>query len=233
MTNTQLNTFDTCVRILGLLKGEPVIVAKYSEFGVYLPLFETSINKTRQLNVDYTNATKGVTEAKRIALRAVYLGVLPVKRALLSLAHKNSDEVLKAIASITNSSLENEREEKFVETAGSLISAAKKNLPFLGGFNLTQEKLDALQAKLDGAGTKKDEQGKGFNDRNALWKSLNNELETIHEILTIHLDAIAACTQEEDVNFYNKYQAARVIVDRGGSHGGDDGTTPPPAPPAQ
>ena len=72
----------------------------------------------------------------------------------------------------------------------------------------------------------------GFNARSALWKSLNSGFDKLHEIVIVHLDAIAECTREEDVDFYNKYKTARVIIDRGGSHGGNSGTnTPPENPP--
>lgn len=233
MNNDQLNDFEMYERILALLKEETRVVTKYGEFGVYIPQFEGSIVKTKKLNKDYNDATKGLTEAKHQLLDAIYAGTVPVKKALYSISHKLSDEKLKALVSITNSEFKKQREEKFIESANGMVKAARNNLASLTGFNITQEKLDALQLKLDNVALKKDEQGTGFSNRNALWKSLNNELSTIHEILTIHLDAIAECTREEDMDFYNKYTAARVIIDRGGGRGGNDegDGTPPPEPP--
>lgn len=234
MNNEQLNNFDMHKKVYALVNGDIPIMTKYSEFGVYIPEYGNTINFVEKTDADYVQSTKGLTAAKHVVLDEIYHGTLPIKSALFSISHKLADEKLKATVSITNSVYQKLREENFLETARIIITAAKANLASLGGFNITQEKLDKLEAKLTLVNQKKGEQGTGFSTRSSLWKALNEGLDKLHEIVTTHLDAIADCTREEDVNFYNKYKAARVVIDRGGSHGGDDDETPPapPTPPA-
>lgn len=231
MTNDQFNEYEMHKTVLALLKDETEIVTKYPAFEEYIPVYEISINRVQQLNMDYNKATKGLTKAKHDTLDAAYNVLVPVKAALNSIANKLSDQNLKAIVSLTDSKFKKLREEKFIEIGYEMVKAGKANIALLGGFKITGEKLDGLQAKLDELKLKKDIQGTGFNNRNSLWKALNKEMLKLHETVTIHLDAAAACTQEDDVDFYNKYKAARVIKDLGGSHGGNGGDTPPETPP--
>ncbi|MCL5027564.1 MAG: hypothetical protein M1480_00945 [Bacteroidetes bacterium] len=230
MTNSQFNDYEMEKTVYAMLQSEPTVTAEFEAFGEFIPLFGASIAEVKRLNMEYEKATKGLTKAKHDALEAVFNGIHPVKAALFSISHKLSDEKLKALVSMTDSKLKKLREEKFIEGAGVILQAGYDNITPLGKYKITTEKLDGIKANLDLLHGKEDEQSTGFTNRNSLWMSLNKELEKTHEILTIHLDAIAECTHDDHVDFYNKYKAARVVKNLGGNHNGGEDETPPAAP---
>ena len=132
MNNEQLNEYGMHKNVYALINGQPQIMTKYSEFGVYVPEYGNTIAFVKKTDSEYNEVTKGLTAAKHIMLDEIYHGTLPIKSALFSISHKLADEKLKAMVSITNSKYHKLRESEFTETAEGITKAARANLFSLG-----------------------------------------------------------------------------------------------------
>ncbi len=186
-------------------------------------------------NKKYLDSIKGKTKEKHDAIDNTIFLIMPIANALYSLASKNKNEVLKAKVKVSNYSLGRLGESDFKRVVSTILEEAKANVAVISvSHKITQERLDDAQAAFDNVVKKSGSQDNSFSDRSAMRKELTNDFNNINELFEERYDKDVELLRKDHLTSYNKYWAARVIIDRGGSHGGDD-TAPdtPPTPPAQ
>lgn len=193
------------------------------------------IAKIEEENKKFQNAIKGRTKEMHNAIDASAASIVPIKSALSSLGYKNVDEHLIAITKIADHELNELDENEFKTTISTILEAARANEPVISvSHKITNEKIDAAQSLFDAAIQKSGIKGSSFNERKALRQNLTTDISYVRHLLSERYDKDIEIIHEDHLITYNKYKAARVIIDLGGSHGAadDGGNDAPPDSPA-
>jgi len=227
--NMYNNVMDTMNTVSGVLSGFPALVEDQAEL-------TAGIAKIDKDNQDFMAVCKGITKAKHNAIDLAISLVTPIQNALHSTGAKPPrNEKLIADTSISEYAIGRLDESSYKSVLYTIMDDARANSQsLLLSHKITGDDIAAALAAVDASVAKAGIKDASFNERSSLRKALTKDFEDMNILLTERYDHDVEILRKDYIDIYNKYKAARVIKDLGGSHNSNDDTTPPtPPPPAQ
>ncbi|HEX3818159.1 MAG TPA: hypothetical protein VHW03_07715 [Chthoniobacterales bacterium] len=193
--------------------------------------FETGIEAIREKQAGQVKT--GDTDAKQDARDAVEAQTLYIASQLSALAAKTSDPILAAKVKCDQSSLDKAALSDLLTTAKAVQSAAADNAAVLtSDYNVTATMLTAFGTAITTLGGMKDAPRNATVQKRVETLSLPGAIAYVRGILRNEIDKMIIAFKASQPDFYAAYFAARVIIDRTGTHKGKKPVSPtPPAPP--
>ena len=168
-------------------------------------------------------------EAVRLTLcKAAFI----IAGALVAYAHDAGNQELLVRMSTTLTALLGGRGQDSYDKCKDILTTANANLAGVIANGVAQTDLDHLQQLLDQYGGLLLQPRLDISNLKSIGQGIDASLERIVGILENGLDNLMLKFQDTHPDFYNEYQAARIIIDLPGGHAtGGDPTPPPAAPP--
>jgi hypothetical protein len=158
-----------------------------------------------------------VKDAAHDALVEAAFTVLSVLGAF---AFKSKNVELKTKVDFSHSDLVRMRDVTLSETAKAALALGNtyKDADDAKLCGLTSEKLTVLETQIETFGTAKQGISEGGTVRSSTVKALEAKFKDVDVYLTNFVDKLIESLKNDAPNFFNEYNAARVIRDLGGSH---------------
>lgn len=221
MTRTETNKLTMFHAVDAVLVAHQPVIDAFAPLGEAVTNFRTNLNGITSRNLEHSK-TRGLTAAKRNALDVMADNGYSIANALFTLGRKIKDEELKTTCRFAKSDFMHFSEPELEKCCTKLLELAQKHATDLAIYKISNEKITNLQASLETYRKKsdiKDEKSAGSKAaREVLYQLFNSIDETLKE----DLDRLMEMVKSDNVDFYNKYFAARVIKDIGGSHSKSD-----------
>ena len=232
MSNDQENHLSMFKKVRDLLNEEDAIVSEVPAFKRAAVQLDANIKRIEDLSSGKVTLSEGDAEVKadkkaRLA-RVMYL----ISSAMYTHALENNMLDLKKAAEYSEAELRHMPEESLLSVCKAQITLAKGNEATYADHGLTSDEVsdaEAKQAEYNAAISKK---GSDVSQGIASTKSLADVISETNELITKRCDNHANRMIEKHADFVNRYQAARRIIDLGGSHESNDNAPDSPTPPA-
>lgn len=189
-----------------------------------IPLFFTKVSQVKDLHalikatdLKIVKLDTGVTDAKKSAKTELGSTAHAISQSLLEYANEEDNEELAGAMKFNATDFRRFSDSEMETRATAVLDKLRELLPFLGDLNLKQPDVDDLQAKLDLYVAKKTNPRNRSNVRKELNASMEGYFRRMTKLLE-SCDRYALRMKKDFPEFFNVYTAARVIVDRGGSH---------------
>ena len=222
MTKSEENKLSMLEAVYALLQGNTDKTATIPAFAEGETGLQTLIQKIKDTNSQFKNLAAGKTATKHAAEDSLVEAVLEVSR-------RNKDEELKVKAGINISDLRGMRDTELAGKCQDIATAAADMADELVNYGITADKLTELNNKIAAYQTALGAQESGLAERTAARQALSDLFKQTDELLKEELDSLMELFRNSETDFYNQYQAARVIRDLGIRHG----TNTDPAQPSQ
>lgn len=234
MTRHERNIVNMCDTVIGVYTENETVFANYPAIVECENNLVTTVGEIKEVDKQYLSATNGKTAEKNSAVDETIAAAVPIKAALYAYAVKNNLQDFKAKVSYSESDLKKLTVPELITRCKIFVEEGRANLGNLGAYLMTEEKIAALEARINKVGIKSGEKGSSFANKSSLRKTLTQKLGKVSEIFNEEYDELIELVRDDHKDLYEQYFAARVIRDLGGSHGngGDDSAANPPAAPA-
>lgn len=229
MTKSEENKLSMLEAVYALLQGNTDKTATIPAFAEGETGLQTLIQKIKDTNSQFKNLAAGKTATKHAAEDSLVEAVLEVSNSLFVIARRNKDEELKVKAGINISDLRGMRDTELAGKCQDIATSAADMADELVNYGITADKLTELNNKIAAYQTALGAQESGLAERTAARQALSDLFKQTDELLKEELDSLMELFRNSETDFYNQYQAARVIRDLGIRHG----TNTDPAQPSQ
>lgn len=213
MIKREENKYSMYQGIEKILNEEEGAVATIPAFTESIKNFREALQNISLKDQQYQNASKGASSAKKTAEEELIESLIVSSAALYVLARRNQDETLKALSKVSPSSLRKMRDNDLLQRAISISKAVTANQEQLPNFGVNKEAVEDLKTKVatyeDLVESKEDKTA----ESKAARQELGEFFDQADEILYEELDSMVELIKNNDSDFYNRYQAARVIKD--------------------
>ena len=179
--------------------------------------FEALIPEIRLRDNEYLGVTAGATMAKNGAFEILTDCAERVSDALFVYGRKSGNEQLKAECGISRSALQGMRENKLLQFCARLLEFAKTNATDIAPYGISAEDIEFLGKSMEQCSLRLDELRHKSAESKAAREVLTETFQKTDEILKEDIDIMVGLLRTKDIDFYNKYQAARTIKDYGQS----------------
>jgi len=179
----------------------------------------------------------GAVAGKKQALDAMIAAALDVAGSVLSYATEQKLPELAAAVTVTESDFTHRRQQDRPTLAQQIHDAAATVVARLGDYNVTAATLEDLQTKIVTATAALSGPRVAVGARSSATTQLPDAFKEVDALLAKEIDPLIVKFKKTQPDFYNVYQAARIIIDRPGGHAGKEQTpanaaTTPGSPPA-
>ena len=237
MNSNQENKLDMFRAVVALLTVSSPLIATVAALVTKFGLLKGKMDKISVLAATQALPAAGAVVGKKEALDAMVLATLDVAGSVLSYATPNGLPELAAKVTVTESALRYGRQQDRVTLAQQVHDAAATVVARLGDYNVTAATLEDLQTKIVTATAALSGPRNAVDSRSAATTQLPEAFKEVDTLLAKEIDPLIVKFKKTQPDFYNAYQAARIIVDRPGGHAGKEPATPnapttPGTPPA-
>lgn len=200
------NTQETLDLNSTLWNGIPIFVTTKNEH-------DELIQRIMHVNEKTNSNSKAVTEDKKKKLEALIEKVMVLAGTLYAFASYNNKARLMGKVNITKSDLINARETDVEKLVRPIISEARKYLPDLVDFMLTEEMVVETETTLDDFMVMIGQPRTIRNQAFAAMTLLDELFDEINDLVKNKLDKLMIRFEATNTEFYSEYKRARTIVD--------------------
>ncbi len=227
--NSRLTMFNAVAR---LLDDSTAIIAPLPALTAAVTELHTLLDNIAGLVATQAQPTSGATFDKSSALDAMADSTLSVANSVKGYASKNRLGDLAAKVASSRTTLTTGRELNRVTQAQQVHDAANGVLAHLADYGVSAADLTTLQAKIDAARAALSAPRNLNNAKKSATERMPVAFRQVDSLLRHQIDPLVAKLASTQPNFYARYQAARIVVDRPGSHPPSAAAPAPAAPTA-
>ena len=225
MNQSQENVTTMFETTAGVLEQNKSVWAKMAAFADAVDRANTGINAIRQKGSD--QRPTGDTDAKQAARDAVEAETLVIGSQLSALAAKNNDAMLAAKVNYDRSALDKASVSDLLTAAKFVQGAAAANAETLASsYAISADDLKVFDVAITTLDGMKDAPRKAVVNRMAATLSLPETITSVRGIFRNEIDKMMEKFRRTSPDFYKAYFAARVIIDRTGSHASKKSSSP-------
>ena len=173
--------------------------------------FQESLANISKKDNEYQIIAEGSTADKEAAEDEMIETLVKLCSLIYVFARRTKNEQLKAISKVTQSGLKYMRDADLLQRAKALYEAMLENKVAMEPYQLTQEHIDDLKAKIDTYENKSNVKENKFAEKKNARQELNSRFVDASEILTEEVDVLVEYIKDMHSEFYGDYQAARLI----------------------
>lgn len=183
--------------------------------------------KTKDKEFDEKSTAKG--KLKKDAREALIVTVIHIAGGIFTYADVNENAELKQQVDMTDSDIHNLSDTELETKSENIYTLASANSAGLTDYGVSAEDIATLRTEIDAFVLAKKNIGTGTADRSGTRSSLTDDFSAATYLLENRIDKLMNGFKKKEPEFFNSYQAARNIWDKGGSHTKDTPTTNPTA----
>ena len=213
MNSREENKYTMYKGICNLLNKKTEIISGIPAFVECVNKFSETLESISKKDEEYLTKSKGSAETKHNAEKELIDILMVFSSAMYVLGRVEKDENLQSLCRLTRSDIERKRDTALLQEAKMILDKAAENQKYLVNLGLSSKDLTDFNNKVrayDKALTNKESKGA---EGKAARKELKEEFSTADEILKEEIDNFMAIIKSKDIEFYNAYQALRVIKD--------------------
>ena len=219
--------YDT---VLGIFDKFTDLISTIPELVLQVASFRSTVALISEHNDKAKTVKSGKYEAKVNTKHDLISLFVPAVKSLRSYARKNKlQDIIKLTEGISQSNLTWDTKAEFDEKIDTLYKLLDDNKANLTGYNVTAEKVAALKTSVDTYKAAEKVHLASGSEKSAAHISLEEAFDIADDILKEDIDGMMEHFRQDNKEFYNTYNAGRVIKDISGNKGND--TTPPDTPP--
>jgi len=164
-----------------------------------------------------STGTVGATATKNNALDDMTERTYHISNALYAFGRRTSNEEIKSVSNLSLSDIYHLRENELVQYCTRILTLAQANTEGLAQYTITTEMLTALGQAIETYRHTADSKDTKFAGSKAAREVLFNLFAFTDELLREDIDTLVELVKNNNIDFYNQYNAARTIRDIGGS----------------
>ena len=218
LTKLQENKLSTFRDIETVLDRNKTVVDRIPQFGDSVMRFKNVISEIALKAVKKSTVKKGasVTKSlKRIELESV---VIEIASGLSVFGAKTENEIVKAIAYVTPTSIDKLRDTEVSNKAVSILNCAVENETELVQYGITSEDINRLRNSITNYNASSSEKS-GLNTESIVITGSIKELFTDGmEILDKEIDNFVDSMKTKEKDFYESYYTVRSVKNLGVRH---------------
>ncbi len=176
--------------------------------------FRTSINDIKRCNTEFQHALSGASAAQNDLSNELINQAIRISNALYVLAIRSDDDKLKAGILIDESKFYQIRDTVLHFHCSNIAELAKIHEKRLTDFGIMKEVLQKFDALIHDFALRLSKRRETPVENKAAF-ALASTFDRTDEILREEIDRLMEIVRRNNLFFYNQYQAARVIKDRG------------------
>ena len=186
--------------------GIPVMVNAKNEF-------DELIQRILDVNERTLSQSGAVTASKAGTLEAVVQKAVMLSGAMQAYAAFTGNVELAAKVKLTKTDITSARETDVEKTVSPVINAARKELPNLADYGITEAQITELETSIDDFNSMIGRPRTIRNQAFAAISELEELVNTANAVANQKLDNLMLLFQASQPGFYDEYQRGRVIVD--------------------
>ncbi len=225
MNKRQENKLTAYESVLELFGDNPDVVQSIAGLTDSVSAFRTTVADVKSKSIEKDGAVTGKTTEKYNTEDGLISCLLPVCSVLYLLGRKQGNARIMEFADVTESRLRKMRDTELSSYGAAAADTASENAEGLAAFGITPEKITDIRTRADAYSRAIGQREKSIADRKGASETLAGLFDSADDILDNELDRFIEMVRPANVEFYNKYFAARVIKDTGIRH-----RQPEPAP---
>lgn len=218
LTKPQENKLSMFKDLESVLDRNKIIIDKIPQLSDSTVNFKNIISQIGVKAVMKNTVLKGsvITKTnKRIELESA---IVENASALYAFGSKTENEMIKAIANITFSSLDRLRDTEVINRANSILDAIVNNSAALVAFSIADSDIDNLRNSIGNYITSSSETSGSKTDSMIITKSLQELFRSGSHILNDEIDRMVDSLRTKEKNFYDSYYAVRSVKNLGIRH---------------
>ena len=188
------------------------------------------ISKIWVMDKKFADKSTKQWEAKNNIRNAVIAKTAKIAGNIFVYAHDTQNDDLKAKVQVSEGSLRNMRDADLQTRVQQILDLATGNIAKLADYGVLPADVTELEQLIALFKTAVNNMGSGKADRSSARTALTDYFDEVDVLMANVIDKLMDNFKSSSPQFYNAYQAARVVYDLGGGHA--SANTPAPAPAA-
>ncbi|MBK9331648.1 MAG: hypothetical protein IPM96_04385 [Ignavibacteria bacterium] len=218
LSKVQENKLSTFIDIETVLDRNSSIVTEIPALSVSVLDFKKVISDINSKAVRRNTVRRGASETKTLKRIELENTTVELASALYVFGHKNSDEVIKAIANIPPSLLDRMRDTEVINKANSILNTVTEKADDLTSFGITQTDIARLRSCIENYISSNINKSGSHTESVVITKTLKELFQTGMDILDKEIDRMVDSLQTKEKNFYESYYAVRSVKNFGLRH---------------
>lgn len=218
LSKPQENKFSMFRDLETVLDRNRIIIERIPELSDSVSKFKNVVEEISIKAVMKNTVLKGAFISKtnkRIELESV---MIENAAALSAFGAKTENEMIKAVAGISPSSLDRLRDTEILNKAKSILDIIKDNSSALASYSVTPEDIEKFKTCIENYRTSSSETSGSKTDSLIINKSLQDLFNYGMQILSNEVDKMVDALKNKEKNFYDSYYAVRTIKKLGIRH---------------
>lgn len=174
---------------------------------------KTLVEEIKNRDLNFNGQTKGETKQKLDLEEKLITKVVKVANGLFILAKISNNVSLQVKSKVTKSELLNARDELLINKTKQILELAELNKTELANYRITEEFIITATTILSDFTTSLNERAEDRANSIASRAELFDLFEKADDVINEKLDPMVEMYSEDNPNFVNAYNAARVIKD--------------------
>lgn len=221
MTRTEMNKLAMYHAVDAVFDVYQPVIEAYLPLNGAVASFKNNLSAITIRNLEHSG-TSGATAAKNTAIAAMIEKGYSIANALFLYGRKAGDEEIKAVCRLTQSDFNHFNETELEKCCTTILTLAQAHAAELVTYRISSDDITSLQTSLETYRKKSDIKDDKSAGSKVAREVLFQLFASIDETLKEDTDRMMEGVKSDNIDFYNKYFAARVIKDIGGSHNKTD-----------
>jgi len=211
--NNRMNMYRV---VDAVLSRHEETIAKTEALSEVVTKFRGSMEVLRKRDNEYQTVAAGVTAAKDSAAEGLAEQTFAIANALYVFGRKVNNEQIKAECRLKQSNFNSMTDSALQQCGARILDLAQANAAAIASFGISAENIEALKTSIESFSLQLNDHHLKHAESKAARDMLYSAFDAANEILKEELDVLIKLVKAGDIEFYNQYQAARVIKDLGG-----------------
>lgn len=218
LSKRQENKYSMFMELETVLDSSKSIVERIPQLNDSTSKFKNIILEIGQKAVSKNTVKKGTVITKTVKRLELESAILEYSSALFAYGSKSENEVTKAIAHVTSSSLDKLRDSEIINKANSILNQLTENASALESFDVKQADIEKLGNCIRNYKNSGIDTSVSKTESLLLTKTLQELFNSGMHILEFEIDKIVDSLKSKEKKFYDSYYSVRYIKNLGIRH---------------
>lgn len=225
MNNYQTNIYRMFLAVQNYLTGQTAITTKISALGRAITKFNDKVKEIEDIDSGKLKLSSGKAVTKSELKKELSEQLSKVASAMFTYADENKMTELKARSDYSDWDFKKKKDADLSVTAKAIYDDALPLVTTLAEYGIVQDDIELLEDLIADFKAAIGESGSAKSKKSGATKALITAFNEARKILDDEIDKHANTLKKDNLNFFNEYKSARVILDYGGAHPAEEEKT--------